>query len=124
MAINKEFYNEASALKLGWEPDWFGVAAFDERLTSAIRKWQKENGLVADGLVGPTTFRRIWTQREAAIFQTYINFCPPEKEDSFIIHNGKPYEDRIGVVWYYGMKKKGCHVKKGHYTSFAGKDRP
>ena len=55
MPIDKNFYNEASSAKLGWEPNWFGEKYFDDKLTRAIKKWQKENGLVVDGIVGPAT---------------------------------------------------------------------
>ena len=30
--MDKIFYNEASAAKLGWEPDWFGAEEIDENL--------------------------------------------------------------------------------------------
>ena len=65
--MDKVFYNESSALKLGWEPDWFGASDFDEDLTKKITQFQKSLGLKADGLCGPTTFRRIWTEREREI---------------------------------------------------------
>ena len=52
MAVDKQFYNEASAAKLGWDPTWFGHDAFDEKLTRIIRKWQKDRGLAADGMCG------------------------------------------------------------------------
>ena len=64
MAVDKEFYNEASASKLGWEPDWFGCDEFDEDLIRAIVSWQKNNNLKADGLCGPMTYRRIYTERK------------------------------------------------------------
>ena len=32
MAIDKIFYNEASANKLGWTPEWFGCKDYDEEL--------------------------------------------------------------------------------------------
>ena len=35
---DKIFYNEASAAKLGWEPEWFGATEFDETLTKKIRE--------------------------------------------------------------------------------------
>ena len=44
MAIDKVFYNEASANKLGWTPEWFGCKEFDEKLVKSVRNWQKENG--------------------------------------------------------------------------------
>ena len=67
MAIDKVFYNKSSADSLGWTPEWFGAKYHDEKLVSAIRKWQRKNGLTADGLCGPTTYRRIWTERQADI---------------------------------------------------------
>ena len=67
MAVDKEFYNEASAAKLGWEPEWFipGHKLFDKKLTSAIKKWQLERGLTADGMCGPGTFRHVNAEVEA-----------------------------------------------------------
>ena len=67
MAIDKEFYNEASASKLEWEPSWFipGHKTFDKKLTKAIREFQRAHGISADGLCGPTTFRRINTERQS-----------------------------------------------------------
>ena len=38
--MDKHFYNEASAKKLGWEPSWFGEKYFDDKLVRAIKKWQ------------------------------------------------------------------------------------
>ena len=51
--MDAEFYNEASASKLGWTPDWFGCSSFDEELTEAIKEYQSSIGLKADGLCGP-----------------------------------------------------------------------
>ena len=67
MGVDKSFYNQASAAKLGWEPSWFGEKYFDENLVRAIKKWQRDRGLAADGLCGPMTFRRVWTERQAEI---------------------------------------------------------
>ena len=52
MTVDKIFYNEASAEKLGWTPEWFGCKEFDEDLVKAIKNWQKENKITADGLCG------------------------------------------------------------------------
>ena len=62
---DKIFYNEASAKSLGWEPSWLGARNFDEALIRKIRAFQREHGLKADGLLGPSTFRRLEAQREA-----------------------------------------------------------
>ena len=65
--MDKEFYNEASANKLDWNPTWFGENHFDENLTKAIQKWQRKSNIKADGLCGPSTYRRIWTERQSNI---------------------------------------------------------
>ena len=65
--MDKNFYNESSANQLGWEPSWFGEKYFDDKLVRAVKKFQKQYGLVADGLCGPTTFRRLFTERSAHI---------------------------------------------------------
>ena len=65
--MDKVFYNKSSQDSLGWVPSWFGCEHNDDDLIAAVKKWQKQNGLTADGLVGPMTFRRIWTEREAGI---------------------------------------------------------
>ena len=65
--MDKNFYNEASAKKLGWEPSWFGEKYFDDKLLRAIKKWQRSRAITADGLCGPMTFRRLWTERQAEI---------------------------------------------------------
>ena len=67
MAVDKDFYNEASAAKLGWQPDWFlpGHVYFDKKLQNAISSFQKEMKLLPDGMCGPTTYRRILAKHES-----------------------------------------------------------
>ena len=116
--MDKIFYNKSSADSLGWQPTWFGVYQHDEDLVGAIRKWQKANGLTADGLCGPTTYRRIWTQRESQIGK-HITWCPPSKDESFIICNSNPIKiDWPAVVLW--SHPKGLQAGKGHYYSYAG----
>jgi len=62
----KIFYNQGSALKLGWEPSWFGATSFDDELISNIQEFQTSHDLSPDGLCGPLTYRRVRTDREAA----------------------------------------------------------
>ena len=111
MPIDREFYNEASAVKLGWEPEWFGVSTFDDRLTRAVRKFQRDNDLTADGLCGPGTFRRIWTHREPYVV---------EKNSSAIVHNGKFYPIEWNRVVLWSENPGGIPCKEGTYSSYAG----
>jgi hypothetical protein len=118
MAIDKEFYNEASAAKLGWNPSWFACQSFDKKLTLAIKRWQRANNLTADGLCGPGTFRRVFTHREANISD---HVAPNWDNDGLarIIYNGNefPIEWDKTVLW---TDKGGLMAKLGNYKSMAG----
>jgi len=128
MAIDKDFYNEASATKLGWDPSWFGAEGFDDRLVTAIKKWQRDRQLTADGLCGPTTYRRVWTEREHDIsdykpwanVETAYQSTPASCDDNSIVHNGNFYPipwDKV-VLW---DDSDGFACKPGTYSSYAGK---
>ena len=84
--MDKNFYNQASAAKLGWDPSWFGEKYFDDKLVRAIKKWQRLRELVADGLCGPMTFRRRWTEKQAQVEE-------PEPEEpqysNYVVYNGE-----------------------------------
>ena len=92
--MDKVFYNQASADKLGWKPQWFGCEENDERLVKAIKNWQKDNGLTADGMCGPGTYRRIVTQRLSNI-DDYEPKDVTEKEDANLVYQG----DFIPIDW-------------------------
>ena len=109
--MDAEFYNESSALKLGWTPDWFGCSEFDEDLTEAIREYQKSIGLKADGLCGPGTYRRIWTDRESAL--PFLQEQVPEHKNTSIIYNNDYYDiDWPKVVLPF--MKGGMKLTKGY----------
>jgi len=118
--MDKIFYNEASAAKLGWEPEWFGASTFDDRLLKAVRKWQRENGLTADGLVGPTTFRRIWTEREANIDDWIPQQIDSRPNGGVIVHNGKFHRIEWDRVVLWSETPSGLACVDGTYTSGAG----
>ena len=80
------FYNEASAQKLGWSPQWFGCGEFDEDLVDAIVRFQNEHSLGGDGKCGPNTYRRAFTERESEIDHHKPSFV--EKEENFIVYGG------------------------------------
>tara|TARA_B100000029_G_scaffold487462_1_gene543028 strand:+ start:235 stop:1140 length:906 start_codon:yes stop_codon:yes gene_type:complete len=62
---DKDFYNSASAAKLGWDPTWFCAEGFDDTLVENVKDFQRKYGLDVDGLVGPATYRRATTWRES-----------------------------------------------------------
>ena len=116
MAIDKIFYNEASAAKLGWTPEWFGCEEHDEDLVKAIRNWQKERGITPDGMCGPSTHRRIFNERLADI-DDYEPFVAKEKEENFIVHHGNflPIEWPKVVLW---SEPDGLKIKDGYTPYF------
>ena len=91
--MDKNFYNESSSAKLGWEPEWFGCDEFDEDLVDAIGKFQKRNRMTADGLCGPGTFRVLYNERMEDIEE----FRPAKASagEKFIICNG----DYFPIDW-------------------------
>jgi hypothetical protein len=118
--MDKNFYNEASAKKLGWEPSWFGEKYFDDKLVRAIKKWQKERNIPADGLCGPTTFRRLWTERQAP--QIVGEYCkdPYATYSNSIVYNGNFYPikwDKF-VLW---SEDGGLETSRGKYYDYSGR---
>ena len=114
--MDKVFYNEGSAAKLGWDPSWFGMADFDDKLVIAISDWQLKNGIKADGLCGPSTHRRIFTQRESEI-GVYSHLKVHEKNESFIVHRGNflPIEWPKVVLW---SEDEGLKSNSGCFTPY------
>ena len=84
--MDKVFYNEASAAKLGWEPEWLGAKEFDDELVKKIAEFQKKHGLKADGLLGPSTHRRLWTERESEL-EEYIPIEVNSSTENYLIYN-------------------------------------
>jgi len=120
--MDKDFYNKSSSDSLGWAPAWFGCAEFDNVLVGAVKKWQKKNGLKADGLVGPTTYRRIWTEREMNISDYKpTTRCSYRPGDKHIVHNGKfiPIEWPNVILW---DEEAGFKSNTGCYTDLSGKE--
>ena len=117
--MDKNFYNKASAAKLGWEPSWFGERYFDEKLVRAMKKWQKENNLTADGMCGPGTYRRVWTER-----QTNIDDYKPTNPNysNYIVYNGNfvPIEWEKVILW---SEKDGLAAQPGHYYDYSGRPK-
>ena len=119
MGIDKNFYNESSAKNLGWDPSWFGQKYFDEQLVRAIKKWQKQHGIAVDGLCGPSTYRRIWTQRQADIDDYKPSDC---QYCNYIVYNGEffPIEWEKVVLW---SETGGMKAKKGSYYDYTSRPK-
>ena len=125
MAVDKVFYNQSSAAKLGWEPSWFGCEYNDEDLVDAVKKWQRSLGITAEGLVGPQTFRRIWLERDADIHDYAPTSHGYARGDScggqkYIVHNSKflPIDWDKVVLW---DEEGGLKCDKGNYYDYSGK---
>ena len=119
--MDKDFYNKSSSDSLGWKPEWFESDEFDFNLVKKVQKWQRKNGLKADGLVGPTTYRRIWTERESNISSYEPKKYSYTGENKHIVHNGKfiPIEWPKVVLW---DEDNGFRANKGCYTDLSGKE--
>ena len=118
--MDAEFYNEASASKVGWTPAWFGCSSFDEELTEAIKEFQKKIGIKADGLCGPGTYRRIWTDRESKL--RYLFEDIPDHENTSIMYNN----DYFVIDWprvVLPFMKGGMKINKG-YKKVVEKRKP
>ena len=119
MPIDKNFYNEASAAKLGWDPTWFGEKYYDDKLVRAIKKWQRDRELTADGLCGPATFRRLWTERQSEIDE----FKPSDSHYSnYIVFNNEFIQinwDKV-VLW---SERGGLKARDNSYYSYAGRPK-
>ena len=107
-------YNLNSSRRYGWKPDWFGADDFDEKLIEKIIEFQRNLGITADGLCGPSTYRRIFTDREANI-EDY------EPTGEHIVYNGEffPIEWDKVVTW---DEPGGLRMNKGTYTDYSGKE--
>ena len=105
-------YNRESAQEFGWGPEWFGAYDFDADLIHKINEFQYAMGLDPDGLVGPLTYRRAHTHREAE------NAHTPESVErtthNHLIYNGKSYPiewDKV-VLWNEPGGLKAKHYRK------------
>jgi len=113
--MDKHFYNLASSEKLGWNPSWFGAEGFGDHLIERITAYQANHGLTADGMCGPGTYRRLWTEREATI----SDYRPVEAFNDSIVYDGNHFriEWPQVVLW---SDQGGLKAPKGTYRSHSG----
>lgn len=116
---NAIFYNESSAAKLGWSPQWFGCTHFDEELCDSISNFQNSYGLVGDGMCGANTFRRIFNERESEI-STHEPVAP--SDGNHIVFNSEhyPIDWRQVVCW---DEPQGLQSYSSHHRREVGEPR-
>ena len=110
MIDDKHFYNQASASKLGWTPQWFECEGFGDDLIRKIKQFQLAHGLGVDGLCGPGTYRRKITERKST-----AKLERHEKQFSeHLIYDGRPIRiDWPNVVLW--KDKGGLRAAEGAY---------
>ena len=115
-------YNKTQSRKFEWTPDWFGASGFDEDLINKITAFQLNNGLSGDGMCGPSTYRRLFTERESNISE-YEPDPPTTMVGPFntIVHDGHHHVIHWDKVKLWD-EKGGLKSKSGCYTSYAGKE--
>ena len=118
--MDKLFYNEASASKLGWDASWFipGHTAYDDKLLKAIREFQRAHGLTADGLCGPTTYRRLYTARQEMCRHDRYELA---NSSEFIYCRGQPIPIKWDKVATH-LDSDGLKLSGGR-SSYTGKHR-
>ena len=105
-------YNEDTSKKYGWEPSWFGADDFGDELAEKVKEFQRSLGITADGLCGPSTYRRIFAHREA-------NIDDYEPSGENIVYNGNFFPikwDKV-VLW---DEPGGLKSNKGTYWDYSG----
>lgn len=111
-------YNRQSSQENNWLPSWFGLPddAFDVRLITAIENYQHENELVCDGLLGPSTFRRIYTDVIKSQMDDEDDFVSPAGERK-IIYKGHAWPIMWSkVVLWNEQKGLTCRSKRSSRT--------
>lgn len=97
MSIEKKIsYNLNSSEKYGWDLDDFNAVAFDANLIEKIEQFQRDNGLVVDGLCGSGTFRHLRTLQLEE-----LELPNDDANSEYIICSGKkiPIKWNKVIVW-------------------------
>ena len=119
--VEKISYNKDSSKKYGWDPLWFGSEShkIDEGFIDIVADWQRERGLTDDSLIGPSTYKTLWLEREEDISKHKPGACGVDVNT--IVHNGHHYPikwDNV-VLW---DEDDGLKCNSGNYTTRAGKE--
>tara|TARA_B100001250_G_scaffold409549_1_gene434095 strand:- start:934 stop:1830 length:897 start_codon:yes stop_codon:yes gene_type:complete len=112
-------YNKRQAEENEWLPQWFGASDFNIDLLDKIKLFQKEHGLTPDGLCGPSTYRRMWTERDSEISTSYIN--DHLEEQKFIVHNSEPVPIKWNKVKLWN-DEGGLSARSGSFLNKGGRE--
>jgi hypothetical protein len=113
---DKIAYNKGQAETYGWTPEWFSATAFDQQLVDNIAAFQRANGLTADGMCGPSTYRVKYNEIESD--GNFVLSHSIENGDKYIVHAGNAVEifwDKV-VLWTQNPK-----FAAKSYTDMGGK---
>ena len=113
-------YNRDSIIKYKWAPTWFGGESLDEELVDLICEFQEDLGLTPDGMVGPSTYRRVLTD-----FQSRSENFSGEKSrkrriETSLIYNGNHYKIFWPKVRLY-TEQKGLRMEGQNYYDYQNK---
>jgi hypothetical protein len=113
-------YNKRSAAKYSWDPSWFKAKDFNKEFIDNVILYQKEHNLTQDALVGPSTYRRVFLEREATISDHRPSRRTSCRKSNHIVHNSKmfPIEWDKVILW---DEKAGHSAKAGNYSDYSGK---
>lgn len=115
-------YNRKSLIKYKWSPSWFSCDVLDESLIDAISDFQEENNMDADGMVGPSTYRRIVTERLSFEESFTGDKTRKRRIETYLIYNGEKYKIYWPKVRVY-TEKKGLKIVGENFYSFKGKPK-
>lgn len=103
-------YNKSTSKKYGWIPQWFNCDDFDDILIDKVKEFQKKYRLSVDGMVGSSTYRRIYNERQRDISK----WESKEGEGSHIVYGGNFFDiewDQV-ILW---DSPNGHKAKEGNY---------
>jgi hypothetical protein len=98
-------YNLDESKRIGWNAGILGLSKIDEDFVEAVKDFQRQYNLTADGMLGPNTYRRILLEKDRA---NDVKPTVPAWSGSRIICNGQeiPLKSGKAVTW----KDKGGFV--------------
>jgi len=101
ITLNRKF-----AKTEGWNSIDFGASDFNNELITKIKQFQQQYGLEPDGIVGPATYRRLMTEKEAKTIASQKYIICSGKEVPIEWNKVITFRDKNGFVAPEGTYKK------------------